>query len=91
MLGEKQSPKNPFSDIEGPVLDSDLDSICQTCYKSVLKGKMPLLALANGKWIGKIPPQLLDLSFAEQLLVARVRWRWPEWKMQKCMNTNARS
>ena len=70
---ERQSSKDPLSDIEGPVLDSDLDSICQTCYKSVSKGKMPLLALANGKWIGKVPPQLLDLSFAEQLLVARVR------------------
>jgi hypothetical protein len=70
---ERHSSKDALSNIEGPILDSDLDSICQTCYKAVSKGKMPLLALANGKWIGKVPPQLLDLSFAEQLLVARVR------------------
>ena len=34
---------------------------------------MPLHALANGKWIGAVPNELSDLSFAEQLLVARVR------------------
>ncbi|KIJ91337.1 hypothetical protein K443DRAFT_42658, partial [Laccaria amethystina LaAM-08-1] len=38
---ERQSSKDPLSDIEGPVLDSDLDSICQTCCRSVSKGKMP--------------------------------------------------
>ena len=30
------------------------------------------LALANGKWIGKIPIELQNLSYAEQLLIARV-------------------
>ena len=27
----------------------------------------------NGKWLGKIPTQLQDLSYAEQLLIARIR------------------
>ena len=26
----------------------------------------------NGKWLGKIPTQLQDLSYAEQLLIARI-------------------
>ncbi len=34
---------------------------------------MPSFALANGKWIGKVPDELQNLSYAEQLLIARVR------------------
>ena len=30
------------------------------------------LALANGLWVGKIPDELRDLTYAEQLLIARV-------------------
>lgn len=71
---ERNSPDDPNMNIEGPVIDEDLDSICNTCYKSVLKGKTPLMALANGKWLGKVPLVLQNLSFAEQLLVARVRY-----------------
>jgi len=59
--------------LEGPVLEDDSKRICKGCHRSLTKGKMPLMALANGKWIGKIPKELSDLSFAEQLLVARVR------------------
>jgi len=33
---------------------------------------MPSLALANGLWVGKIPDELKDLTYAEQLLIARV-------------------
>lgn len=33
---------------------------------------MPTLALANGLWVGKIPDELRDLTYAEQLLIARV-------------------
>jgi hypothetical protein len=29
--------------------------------------------LANGLWLGAVPPQLQGLSFAEQLLISRVR------------------
>ncbi|KDR65457.1 hypothetical protein GALMADRAFT_81852, partial [Galerina marginata CBS 339.88] len=70
---ERKSSDDPLEEIQGPVLENDLDSICQTCYKSVSKGKIPMFALANGKWLGKVPPELQNLSYAEQLLVARVR------------------
>jgi len=33
---------------------------------------MPILALANGLWIGEIPDELQDLTYAEQLLITRV-------------------
>ena len=34
---------------------------------------MPTAALANGNWIGSIPDCLRQLTFAEKLLIARVR------------------
>jgi hypothetical protein len=33
---------------------------------------VPTLALANGLWVGKIPNELRYLTYAEQLLIARV-------------------
>ena len=70
---ERKSSDDDFKDINGPILEKNLDKICNSCYKSISKGKMPVLALANGKWIGKVPEELQNLSYAEQLLVARVR------------------
>ena len=69
---ERTFSDDPLSDIEGPIID-DLEHICRLCHKSVSKGKVPLMALANRKWLGKVPPQLSELRFAEQLLVARIR------------------
>jgi hypothetical protein len=70
---ERFSTSDPIIDKGGPVLDNSLSHICQSCKSSVSMGKLPLMALANGKWLGQVPPQLANLSFAEQLLVARVR------------------
>src|SRR6266567_8887681 len=70
---ERKASDDDFEDINGPIFEKDLDNICNSCYKSISKGKIPLLALANGKWIGKVPEELQNLSYAEQLLVARVR------------------
>ena len=55
------------------VLIHELDNICLKCHKAISKGKRPQVALANGLWIGKVPEELSDLSYAEQLLIARVR------------------
>src|SRR6266700_3149648 len=70
---ERKSSSDHLNDIDGPILEKDLNNICKLCYKSISKGKMPLFALANGKWIGRVPDELQNLSYAEQLLVARVR------------------
>ena len=51
----------------------NVDYICKKCHKSISAEKRPLLSLANGIWIGEVPSELSDLSFAEQLLIARVR------------------
>ena len=69
---ERKSSDDDFKDIDGSILEDNLENICNLCYKSVSKGKMPVFALANGKWIGKIPKELQNLSYAEQLFVARV-------------------
>ena len=69
---ERISEDDPIKDLNGPIMEKNLDQVCKSCYKSLAKGKVPLLALANGKWVGKVPKQLSDLSFAEQLLIARI-------------------
>jgi hypothetical protein len=61
----------PLNDL--PVLLETLDTICPKCYKSLSTDKLPTLALANGLWLGNIPDELSELTYAEQLLIARVR------------------
>ncbi|KDR65410.1 hypothetical protein GALMADRAFT_37237, partial [Galerina marginata CBS 339.88] len=68
--------KNTFEDIQeidGPIVDSKCDKICNSCEAAVLKGKMPAKALANGFWIGEVPDALRNLTFAEQMMIARIR------------------
>jgi hypothetical protein len=70
---ERFTLNDPIKELKGPILVQGLDSICELCYKSLAKEKIPKMALANGKWLGTIPEQLKNLSYAEQLLVARIR------------------
>ena len=70
---ERLNPSDPIADLDEPILDYNFDSICNKCYKSMTKKKIPIPALANGKWIGDVPTELSDLSYAEQMLVARIR------------------
>lgn len=37
------------------------------------QSKVPKHSLANGLWLSDVPPELADLTFAEKMLVARVR------------------
>ncbi|KAH7903575.1 hypothetical protein BJ138DRAFT_1020400, partial [Hygrophoropsis aurantiaca] len=60
-------------DIPGPVLDARCSGVCTKCIETLRKGKTPTLSLANGLWIGEVPPELASLNFVEKLLVARVR------------------
>ncbi|KAH9858945.1 hypothetical protein C2E23DRAFT_746242, partial [Lenzites betulinus] len=47
--------------------------LCAKCDASLKRGELPLLALANGRWLGEIPDQLKNLSYAEELLISRFR------------------
>jgi hypothetical protein len=45
--------------------------VCRTCNASLEKGYRPRESLANYRWIGAVPPELQDLSWIEELLIAR--------------------
>jgi len=70
---ERKKESDPILEIESPVLADKCDKICKHCIKSLNKKKVPLFALANGIWLGEVPEELKSLTYAEQLLVARVR------------------
>jgi len=63
---------DPVRELRGPVLAPGCTRACSICLESLGEKKMPTLALANGLWIGEIPDELQDLTYAEQLLIARV-------------------
>ena len=66
---ERFFSNDPIQDLPGPILVPELENICKSCHKSLSKGKLPICALANGKWLGQIPEALKNLSFAEKLLI----------------------
>jgi hypothetical protein len=70
---ERKESSIPLREYKGPILDYKCTMICNSCRGSIRNGKIPKLALANGLWIGDIPPQLKCLNFVEKMLVARIR------------------
>lgn len=70
---ERHSNDSPIEEINGPVFDTTCSHVCDDCDEQLLKASIPKYALANGLWIGKVPVQLKNLSFAEQMLISRVR------------------
>jgi hypothetical protein len=69
---ERFSPSDSIQEIKGPVLDSKCTKICKSCEDSLIKGLTPKYALADGLWLGNVPSQLQNLTFAEQTLISRV-------------------
>src|SRR6266478_5064490 len=70
---ERNNASDPIKDIYGPIIDGDCEHICDACSKYLLKGNIPPHSLANGLWIGKVPSELQNLTYTEDLLIARVR------------------
>ncbi|KAJ3544805.1 hypothetical protein NMY22_g2652 [Coprinellus aureogranulatus] len=70
---ERLNFNQPIEYETGPILDRQLTAICPSCLKHLENGRRPRHALANGLWLGEVPKVLADLSFVEQLLIARVR------------------
>jgi len=64
---------DPVKELRGPILAPGCNKVCHICVESLEKGNIPTLALANGLWVGEIPDELQNLTYAEQLLIARVR------------------
>ena len=70
---ERKVPSDQISELDGPIVDQNCKYICKSGRDTVKKGKIPKFVLAHGLWLGRVPHELQDLSFAEQLLNSRVR------------------
>jgi hypothetical protein len=44
---ERKSSNDKLADLDGPIIEDDLDNICNLCYCSVLKKKLPQMAGKN--------------------------------------------
>ena len=69
----RKNDKDPIVEITGPIVDPSCDFICVPCKDQLLNDKVPHNALAKGLWVGQIPPELSNLTFAEQMMIARIR------------------
>ena len=69
----RHKSSDPVRELRGPILAPGCSRVCPICVESLDNNKIPILALANGIWIGEIPDELQNLTYAEQLLIARVR------------------
>jgi hypothetical protein len=70
---ERLTDNHPIEEINGPIIDDQCSAICSDCNNSLMQGSVPDMALANNLWIGNVPAALQGLTYAEKLLVARVR------------------
>ena len=70
---ERKHKNDHIREYTGPVLDYNCNQICEGCRRSIRKGVVPRLALANGLWLGNVPKELSELRFVEKLLIARIR------------------
>ncbi|KAJ6522933.1 hypothetical protein DFH09DRAFT_938126, partial [Mycena vulgaris] len=70
---ERFSLSDPIEEIEGPVLASGCSGICVECETSLNNGVLPKTALVRYNWVGDVPSQLQDLTYAEGIMIARVR------------------
>jgi hypothetical protein len=70
---ERTSETDELEEHTLPILDFDCYSVCGSCHSSLRKGVRPLMALANGLWLGKVPTELKELTFVEQMLISWIR------------------
>ena len=58
-------------DPSSTINNSESIFICHSCQRSLQSDTQPSESLANYRWIGPVPPQLQDLTWMEELLIAR--------------------
>src|SRR2546423_2652078 len=49
----------------------DMISVCNSCHGQLQRNQLPRESLANYRWIGPIPEELKDLTWVEEMLIAR--------------------
>ena len=57
---------------KGGITADGLVRLCHSCGRHLSRGRRPREAEANHRWIGPIPKELEDLTWLEELLIARV-------------------
>ncbi|KDR72196.1 hypothetical protein GALMADRAFT_74100, partial [Galerina marginata CBS 339.88] len=70
---ERKAESDAVEPIAGPILDPMCTGVCSQCDNILKQKEMPLNALANGLWVGEIPEELQNLTFAEQMLIPTIR------------------
>lgn len=70
---ERHAVNEPLSPIEGAVIANACQSVCRACRASLEKDKVPKNSLANMLWLGEVPQCLKNLTYAERMMVARIR------------------
>jgi hypothetical protein len=70
---ERVHKSDPVRPLKGPILAEGCQHVCQTCQCFLKKKKMPPESLANSFWIGSVPSVLQNLTFAEKMLISRIR------------------
>ena len=70
---ERMHESDPVMSLKGPILAEGCDHVCESCLSFLKKKKKPPESLANSFWIGSIPSVLQNLTFAEKMLISRIR------------------
>ncbi|KAJ7714280.1 hypothetical protein B0H16DRAFT_1340711, partial [Mycena metata] len=70
---EQRSTLDAIEEIEGPVLADNYTDLCVYCEGALRRGKIPENALAKHCWLGAIPDELKNLTYAEGVMIARIR------------------
>ena len=70
---ERLHESDPIISLKGPILAENCSYVCLTCQSFLKKEKMPPDSLANSFWIGSIPLVLQNLTFAEKMLISKIR------------------
>ena len=70
---ERLDKSEPVIPLKGPILAEDCSHICHPCQLFLKKRVMPPESLANSFWIGPIPSTLQKLTFAEKMLISKIR------------------
>jgi hypothetical protein len=63
----------PITELNGPIVAEGCSHVCVDCESALVNKKIPKSALALHNWVGAVPPQLQDLTYAEKLMIAKVR------------------
>ena len=54
-------------------VDGNQVTCCKSCLTSLKNDKLPIFSVANNFQIGKTPPELMDLTLSEKLLISKYR------------------